>query len=182
VSRYFDGYKDIRAGENILGPGQRPGYEAALRDWKAKGVPNDLALQLSALPYMDPACDVIEIARERKLKVVDVAKVHFRLGEALNLPWLSGQIDNLAVDGRWHAVARGVLREELATQQRALVGQVLSMPGANADAKVQSWLQRDDASLRFTLAMLNELAAQKSLDYPTASVAVQRLSQLASRG
>ena len=41
---------------------------------------------------------------------------------------------------------------------------------------------RDDATLRFTLSMLAELAAQKSLDYPTASVAVQRLSQLASRG
>ena len=182
VNRYFDGYKDIRAGENILGPLQRPVYEAALRDWKAKGVPNDLALQLSALPYMEPACDVIEVARERKLKVVDVAKVHFRLGEALNLPWLITQIDNLVVDGRWHAVARGVLREELATQQRALVQQALSMPGANAEAKVQNWLQRDDASLRFTLSMLNELAAQKTLDYPTASVAVQRLSQLASRG
>jgi glutamate dehydrogenase len=75
-----------------------------------------------------------------------------------------------------------VLREELATQQRALVQQVLSMPGSSPDAKVQNWLQRDDASLRFTLSMLNELAAQKSLDYPTASVAVQRLSQLASRG
>ena len=42
-------------------------------------------------------------------------------------------------------------------------------------------LERDDAALRFTLSMLNELAAQKTLDYPTASVAVQRLSQLASR-
>ncbi len=38
-----------------------------------------------------------------------------------------------------------------------------------------------DAALRFTLSMLNELAAQKTLDYPTASVAVQRLAQLASR-
>lgn len=182
VTRYYDGYKDIRAGENILGPMQRPGYEAALRGWLEKGVPNDLALQLAALAYMEPACDIIEIARERKLKVVEIAKTHFRLGEALNLPWLVAQIESLAVDGRWHAVARGVLREELATQQRALVQQVLSMPGSSPDAKVQNWLQRDDASLRFTLSMLNELAAQKSLDYPTASVAVQRLSQLASRG
>ena len=47
---------------------------------------------------------------------------------------------------------------------------------------VQAWLSRDDSSLRFTLAMLTELAAQKSLDYPTASVAVQRLGQLASQG
>ena len=38
-----------------------------------------------------------------------------------------------------------------------------------------------NAALRFTLSMLNELAAQKTLDYPTASVAVQRLAQLASR-
>jgi glutamate dehydrogenase len=145
-------------------------------------MPADLGGQLAALPYLEPSCDIIELARERKMKVVEVAKVHFRLGEALNLPWLVAQIEDLAVDGRWHAVARGVLREELATQQRALVQQALAMPGSTPDAKVRAWLDRDDASLRFTLSMLNELAAQKTLDYPTASVAVQRLSQLASRG
>ena len=100
----------------------------------------------------------------------------------MNLPWLVAQIDALPVEGRWHAVARGVLRDELGSQQRTLVQQVLAMPGENADAKVMHWLQRDDPSLNFTLAMLTELAAQKTLDYPTASVAVQRLSQLASRG
>ncbi|WP_119718122.1 NAD-glutamate dehydrogenase [Cognatilysobacter tabacisoli] len=182
VERYHDGFKEIRAGQGILGPGQRPEYEASLAAWKAKGVPAALGAQLAALPYMEACPDIIELARERKLKPVEVAKTHFRLGEALRLPWLQQQIDALAVDGRWHAVARGVLREELATQQRALVGQALTMPGKDADAKVALWLGRDDNSLRFTLAMLNELASQKSLDYPTASVAVQRLSQLASRG
>jgi glutamate dehydrogenase len=92
------------------------------------------------------------------------------------------QIEGLAVDGRWHAVARGVLRDELNTQQRSLVNQALSMAGTTADAKIKNWLERGDTTLRFTLSMLNELAAQKTLDYPTASVAVQRLSQLASRG
>ncbi|SDY17751.1 glutamate dehydrogenase [Lysobacter sp. yr284] len=182
VERYHDGFKNIRAGHGILGDGERPAHDAAFADWKAKGVPEALAAQLAALPYLEPGCDIIELARERKLKPVDVAKVHFRLGEALRLPWLQEQIDALAVDGRWHAVARGVLREELATQHRVLVGQVLKVPGANAEAKVKQWLSRDDQSLRFTLAMLTELAAQKTLDYPTASVAVQRLSQLAARG
>ena len=79
-------------------------------------------------------------------------------------------------------MARGVLRDELAAQMRALTEQVLAMPGKDADAKVAAWMGRDDATLRFTLAMLAELAAQTSLDYPTASVAVQRLAQLASRG
>jgi glutamate dehydrogenase len=111
-----------------------------------------------------------------------VAKVYFRLAEALRVPWLQAQIEALQVEGRWHAVARGVLRDELAAQMRALTAQVLATPGADADGKVQHWLQRDDGMLRFTLSMLAELAAQKSLDYPTASVAVQRLSQLANRG
>jgi glutamate dehydrogenase len=111
-----------------------------------------------------------------------VAKLHFRVGEALRVPWLTRQIDALEVDGRWHAVARGALREELAAQQRIIVGQVLDCPGNNAEAKVRHWLERDDPALRFTLAMLGELAAQKTVDYPTVSVAVQRLSQLAQRG
>ena len=70
---------------------------------------------------------------------------------------------------RWRAAccARNWL-----TQQRALVQQVLARPGAtNADAKVKRLAERDDAALRFTLSMLNELAAQKTLDYPIRPVA-----------
>jgi len=182
VERYHDGFKDIRAGQGILPDSQRPAYEASLRDWKEKGLSNELAGQLAALPYLESCCDIIELARERKLGVIEVAKVYFRLGDALSLPWLTTQIDGLKVDGRWHAVARGVLRDELSTQQRTLVGQVLSTAGSSPDAKVKAWIERDDQSLRFTLSMLGELSAQKTLDYPTASVAVQRLSQLAARG
>ena len=182
VERYHGGFRDIRAGESILPDSQRPEYEASLADWLAKGVPADLAGQLAALPYLEPCADIIELATERKRRPIEVAKLHFRVGEALRVPWLTRQIDALEVDGRWHAVARGVLREELAAQQRTIVGQVLECPGRTAEEKVRHWLERDDPALRFTLAMLSELAAQKSVDYPTVSVAVQRLSQLAQRG
>jgi glutamate dehydrogenase len=178
VARYHDGYNEIRAADGVLPDSLRPPYEASLKDWQDKGVPAALAGQLAALPYLESSCDIIEVARARKLKPVQVSKVHFRLGEALHLPWLFQQIDALQVDGRWHAVARGVLRDELATHHRTLTGQVLAMPGATPEAKVKHWLERGDPALRFTLGMLNELAAQKTLDYPTVSVAVQRLSQL----
>ena len=182
VERYHDGFREIRAGSGILPQSMRPAYDASYTDWKAKGLPEALAKQLAALPYLEWCCDIIEVARARKLKPVDIAKAHFRLGEALKLPWLYAQIDTLAVDGRWHAVARGSLRDELAAQQRLLTMQVLDTPGATADAKLKHWIERDDASLRFTLAMLGELAAQKTLDYPTASVAVRRLSMLSAGG
>jgi glutamate dehydrogenase len=181
VERYHDGFRDIRAGKGILPDSQRPAYEASRRLWREKGLSDELADQLAALPYLDASPDIIELARECKLRAVEVAKVYFRLADALHVPWLREQIEALKVDGRWHAVARGVLRDELFAQMRQLTRQVLSMPGKDADAKVGAWLARDDATLRFTLAMLTELAAQKMLDYPTASVAVQRVAQLAQR-
>jgi len=182
VDRYHDPFNDIRVASGVLGDSQRPAYLASVQEWKDKGMPPALAQQLSELRYLEPAFDIIELARTRKLKPVEVSKVHFRLGEALQLPWLFEQIDALEVNGRWHAVARGVLRDELAAHQRNLAGQVLSTPGATAEAKVARWIGRDDTSLRFTLSMLQELAAQKTLDYPTVSVAVQRLGQLAMHG
>ncbi len=48
------------------------------------------------------------------------------------------------------------------------------------EAKVEAWLERNDPTLRFTISMLNELMSQKTLDYPTASVAVRRLAQIAA--
>ncbi len=182
VERYHDGFREVRAGKDILPAAMRPAYDASYADWKAKGLPEALAKQLAALPYLEWCCDIIEVAVARRLKAVDVAKAHFRLGEALQLPWLYQQIDALPVDGRWHAVARGSLRDELAAQQRQLTMQVLEAPGATADAKLAHWIGREDAALRFTLGMLSELAAQKSLDYPTASVAVRRLSMLSNAG
>nr|WP_313271946.1 NAD-glutamate dehydrogenase domain-containing protein [Stenotrophomonas sp.] len=182
VDRYQGPFNDIRVASGVLPDSQRPAYEASVVAWKEKGLPAALAQQLSELQFLEPAFDIIELARPRKLKPVDVSKVHFRLGEALQMPWLFEQIDALEVNGRWHAVARGVLRDELAAHQRVLTGQVLSMKGATAEAKVAAWLGRDDSGLRFTLAMLAELAEQKTLDYPTVSVAVQRLGQLAAHG
>ena len=181
VQRYRAGFDAIRAADGVLPDSMRPAYLDSLRGWEEKGLPAALATQLAALPYLEPSADIIELALARKLAPVEVSKAHYRLGDALALPWLFEQVDALPVEGRWHAIARGVMRDELATHQRTLVGQVLAMPGKDADAKVRAWLSRDDASLRFTLAMLAELAAQKTLDYPTASVAVQRLGQLAAK-
>ena len=180
VERYQGPFNEIRKASGVLPDSQRPAYEASVQAWKDKGLPSALAQQIAELAFLEPAFDIIELALSSKAKPVEVSKVHFRLGDALGLPWIFQQIDTLEVNGRWHAIARGVLRDELAAHHRVLAGQVMRMKGADAQARVQAWLERDDSALRFTLAMLAELAEQKSLDYPTVSVAVQRLGQLAS--
>ena len=184
MARFGEGLGVVReALPRSMSEVRRAQYDAALAEWKQKGVPASLAAQLASMPMLEFAPDIIEIALERKLSPADVSQAFFAVGAALQLPWVYEQIGRLPVDGRWHALARGSLRDELAAQQRALVGQVLAGGGRKpVDGKVSSWLERDDPTLRFALAMLEDLSTQKELDYPTVSVAVRRLAQVVAAG
>ncbi|AWV07187.1 NAD-glutamate dehydrogenase [Marilutibacter maris] len=181
MARYGAGLKAVQAAlPTAMSEVRREGFEARKTEWKDKGFPAPLAEQLAALPLLEFGCDIVEVANARRLPPAEVACAYFALGAALHMPWLYEQIDALEVDGRWQALARGALRDELGVQQRALVGQILSSGGRqSASAKVEAWLNRDDPSLRFTQAMLSELLNQKAVDYPTVSVAVRRLAQVA---
>jgi glutamate dehydrogenase len=127
--------------------------------------------------------DIIETSLESARPVEHVARVFFDLGEALDIEWLRGQIDKLPVESRWHAQARGALRDELAVQQRAMVGQILASEQGRqtADGAVTAWLERDDPQLQFTRGMLDEIRGV-DVDYPIASVALRRLAQIAQSG
>ncbi|MCF7220260.1 NAD-glutamate dehydrogenase domain-containing protein [Marilutibacter chinensis] len=181
MASYGAGLKAVQAAlPDAMSDVRRESFEARKAEWKDRGLPAALAVQLAALPLLEFGCDIVEVANARRLPPAEVASAYFALGAALHMPWLYEQIDALQVDGRWQALARGALRDELGVQQRALVAQILSGGGKQpAKAKVEAWLDRDDPSLRFTQAMLSELLNQKSVDYPTVSVAVRRLAQIA---
>ncbi|MDQ3206231.1 MAG: NAD-glutamate dehydrogenase [Pseudomonadota bacterium] len=184
MERYGDGLGAVRdALPTAMSDVRREGFDQRLEEWNAKGLPSALATELAALPLLEFGCDIVEIGHSRKLPPVEVARAYFALGAALHLPWLYDQIEALPVDGRWQALARGSLRDELGAQQRALVNQILAGGGRKtAEEKVAAWLQRDDPALRFTFNMIADLLTQKTLDYPTVSVAVRRLAQIAAAG
>lgn len=180
VRRYKAGMDTLRTRlDSLLPASEQVRLRDATRYWGEHGFAPKLAAQLATLPYLSSALDIIEVALERRLDVGDVAHVYFQLGDALHLKWLLEQIEQLPVEGRWHAHARGVLRDELQSQQSALVAQVLSARGAHGhlDGLVDAWLARDDATMKYTLSMFADLRTQRSLDYPTVSVAVRRLAQ-----
>jgi glutamate dehydrogenase len=157
----------------------RGDFSSSQEKWQGLGFPSGLATRMARLPVLRAAFDMAEVAQTSGRPIAEVAAVFYQLGEALDLEWLRGQIEALPVEGHWHAQARGSLLDELNTQHRALALQVLavaaSRPGENA---VQVWLDRDDATLRYTRSMLSEILTQNA-DYPIASVAVRRLAQLA---
>jgi glutamate dehydrogenase len=157
----------------------RGDFAASQEKWEGLGVPDSLAVRLARVSVLRAALDMVEVSKQSGKDIATVAKVFYELAEALDLEWLRGQIEALNVEGAWHAQARGSLLDELNAQHRALALQVISVAGDRTDVSpVQAWLQRDDATLKYTRAMLAEILTQNA-DYPIASVAVRRLAQLA---
>jgi glutamate dehydrogenase len=184
VQRYQPGMDTLRAAlPGMLTETGRTSWGVDLQKWQGMEFPDGLAHKLASIPSLEVAMDVIETSLESGRPVEHVARVFFDLGEALDIEWLRGQIEKLPVESRWHAQARGALRDELAVQQRAMVSQILGSeqgrPGA--DGAVSAWLQRDNPQLQFTRGMLDEIRGV-DVDYPIASVALRRLAQIAQSG
>ncbi len=178
VTRYAPGAAELRKAlpAALSAPGQAAHAEAQAR-WSAQGVPEALAVRLAALPELGAAFDMIEVAEDTQRPIILVAAAFYELGHALDIDDLRQRIESLPVESGWHAQARGSLRDELASQQRALVAQILTAAPADASDPVAAWLERDDPALRFTLDMLAEIRNQE-VDYPVASVALRRVAQL----
>ena len=185
VERYAAPMQALRAAlPKILPAESRAAMTTEQAQWRAQGLPAELALAFAGLPYLTYTLDIIDIALERRLDVVEVGQTYFALSDALHSKWLMDNVEKLPVEGRWHAQARGVLRDELQSQQRALTGIVLAnaRPGAKPETVVAEWLARDDAALKYTLSMFADMRNLRGMDYPTLSVAVRRLAQIIAAG
>ena len=183
VERYAGPLQQLRqALPTILPAPDRAALQNERARWKGLGFGDELALAMASVPYLNYALDIVEVAIERGLPVADVGRVYFALSDALHTSWLMESVEKLPVDGRWHAQARGVLRDELQSQQRALVGTVLGSAPAGTDPQklVREWLGRDDSTLRYTQTMFHDMRNLRSMDFATLSVAVRRLAQLAT--
>jgi glutamate dehydrogenase len=185
VQKYHAGMRTLRAClADAITPREHQRYDADKKRWIDAGFPASLASDLAVLPTPGSGLDIVAVAAEHTLKIERAAEVYFALGEALHLSWLMGKIEELPVESRWHAHARGSLRDELYSQHRALTAQVLEQSGNSGKGAelVEAWLNRDDPALKFTLGMFADMRNQVITDYPIVSVAVRRLAQLLQTG
>jgi glutamate dehydrogenase len=180
VERYGAGVREvIDCLETVVSGEDRAAIAAETERWRAAGFPEPLAARIAGLPALTSVLDIVETATDHGVSVRRAAGVHFALGEVLHLKWLMERIEGLEVEGRWHAHARGSLRDELLAQQRALTGYLLHSGGDGEPREiVDAWAGQDDPALRFTLSMFSDMRGLVRMDYATVLVAVRRLAQL----
>ncbi len=157
-------------------------YAKSLQRFSADGVPPSVAHRVASLGAIHSSVDIVEVALARRAPVTKAARVYFGLGAAIGLDWIRGEIERLPVEGHWQALARGSLREEAYLLQRRLADQMLSRKLSGDIAKrIDAWLKSGGAAYQNLSHTVREMRATGSADFPTLSVALQAVRQLAER-
>ena len=168
----------------VLSESQLQTYHSMMQQYRDVGVPETLTQRIAALSPLYAALDMVDVARETKLPVDAVARIYFHIGKELDIDWLRGQIETLAVEGHWQAVARATLREDLYTQQRRLTAQALAKTD-DARATMQhlnAWLSEHASRIQHVQRLLGEMKTANIADFPSLSVAMQEVRKLARIG
>ncbi|EQD51823.1 NAD-specific glutamate dehydrogenase [mine drainage metagenome] len=178
---YFDSgvqsYEDGLAGM-LPEPIQKTYYDRS-NDLIAEGAPPQLASRIAAIPFLYPVFDLVEVAQTLNEPLARVAGFHFGLGVALELDWLHGAIETLAVNGSWQAIARISLREELYRQQRRLIVKLIRLAGVEDFMQAfAAWSAAESEALTHFEKLRQEMRSNPNPDYAMLSIAVQELRKL----
>ena len=142
-------------------------------------VPEGLSKRMASLAALRSGPDLVDISEQTGVAIESAATVYFRLGTALSLDWVREQIEKLAVEGHWQAVARSTLRDNIYDLQRKLCLQVLGKSSKAPAGLVDSWLAKNEPAIAHVRSTVNDMRALAQMDFATLSVALQAVRAIA---
>jgi glutamate dehydrogenase len=151
------------------------GYQRERDRLLERGVPEELAERAAVLPAAYILLSVIETARRDDADAVEVARLHFALGERLGLSMLVDRILTLPRDDRWQTMARAALRDDLYAVHSSLTAQVLERTRDDrpVEERIEDWERRDEVLVRRAKDTLQEICTDDRADLARMSVGLR---------
>jgi glutamate dehydrogenase len=120
------------------------------------------------------------LSAARRLTVDAAARAYFGIGAEFGLDWLRSRVEALDVEGHWHAVARGSLREAVYLVHRGLAQRVLDESRDRDPARALArWLATHEAAATHARGVVADIRAQQTgVDFASLSVALQAVRRL----
>ncbi|HEU0042161.1 MAG TPA: NAD-glutamate dehydrogenase domain-containing protein, partial [Jiangellaceae bacterium] len=149
-------------------------------DLLAVGVPKELAERVAVLPPAYAGLGMVENSLNTGTDLLEVARVHFTVGEHLELGWLLERIVALPRDDRWQTMARAALRDDLHAVHAAITAQVIqhTEEGLDPSSRVHTWAGQDEAVVSRVRRMLREIVESENFDLARLSVGLRVVRSL----
>ncbi|MBT4717815.1 MAG: hypothetical protein HOB86_00295 [Rhodospirillaceae bacterium] len=165
--------KDVAPQEVI----ERVEYRA--QHYAGEGVPVDLARRVAYLLLLISSFDIVRTEMLCHVKMADVARLYFRVGETFGLGWLRFGAEQLPADNHWQKLASAAMIEELYTHQKGITLRIVNGNGGG-NGSLEAWMKSNPSLMEQTRQMMNELEAAEQVDLSMLAVASRHLSSLAS--
>jgi glutamate dehydrogenase len=181
VAEFGNGVRELEAEiSQVLTGSGRERFEESRRQQVAAGLPHELATRVASLDAHNAALDVVELSLSYRVSVVEAARVYFEVGSRIGIDWLRDQIERLAVEGPWQAIARAGLRDHALRIHRRLAERVLSRKDkGTAQARVTAWVESVGEELAHWQRTLTEMRSAAASDFATLTVGVESVRKLA---
>ena len=137
------------------------------------GVEATLAQNLTALEYIFPALDLVDLAQSTSSTLELAARAYFGIDDELGLTGWRNQINRLPTDTLWQTQARGSARDDVYSIASQITRGLLSR-----QEDVSNWHAQHAPAIDRLTALLTTISAQGP-DLAPVSVALRELRHLA---
>ena len=164
---------------DLIGETERASVNAATAQLAVAGVPEALAERIGLIAPQSLAFSLVDLALATDRPAQQVARMHFQVGEALELPWLRDRIAELPRATQWQTLARAAQRNDLLDLHRQITASVLRTDGdRDPAAALQAWRESNAEALARVAAMMAAFRGSPSVDFPMLSVALSEMRSL----
>jgi glutamate dehydrogenase len=164
----------------VLDEPDREAWDERVEELLQAGVPEKLARRAASFGELFSALDIGEIAKGLERDIDEVASVYFRLGSRLHLHWLRDRVAALSRDGRWQAMARAALRDDLYVVHRELTADLLceTPEEGSIDERLDAWISGNKATIERSVGIIEDIRASGAYDLTTLPVALREVRAL----
>ncbi|MDD2879086.1 MAG: NAD-glutamate dehydrogenase [Rhodoferax sp.] len=174
ISRYQPGARELRAHlEAWLPASAVANWEQAAQALIQAGVATELARNLSALEFVFPALDLVDLTEQANTTMAQAAQTYFAVDTVLGLSAWRAQINRLPTDTLWQTQARGSAREDV----YAIANQISQTVLLRFEG-VEAWSGANAAVIARLCHLLQTISTQGA-DLAPVSVALRELRHLA---
>lgn len=165
--------------DDVLQPDQREDVAQRTERFVSDGCPELLSQRIGALKMLSTACDVVRIAGDASVPVLDAAQTYFAIGSRFHLDWLRRGANQLTPDSTWHKLAVEAIVDDLWSTQSDLSRRVLAA-GTGAGA-IDGWVADRREQVERVEGLLGELASIGRVDLAMLAVANRELRGIVAR-
>ena len=185
IERYAPGIRELVDNlPEIVAEADRAGIEAQTRRLVELKVPKALARKVASLQVLAAGGDVIQIARESSVPVLDTGRVYFDLGSRLGIDWLRNTARAVEPTSDWERLAIESIIDDSYSHQSGLTNHVLDVAGGGklgskaAEGVISTWIESRNGAVQRTVQLLDTLRESETVDLAMLTVANGQLRSL----